>query len=125
MRACSTSGWRAGGSAGTARCARFYGISRLGGVQASRPALFSGATFSGRVNMRDARFEGRVSFQHATSCGEVAFGGASVGTFIDVETTSTERRTGAITVAGGSRVAGDPATSPLAGLPPSPLRAGA
>lgn len=109
----------------TARRTRFYGITQLGSVQASKPALFSGATFLGRVNMRDARFEGGISFQHATFCGEVAFSGASVGTFIDVETTSPERHTGAITVAAGSRVAGDPATWPLAGLQPSPARAGA
>ncbi|GAA1238341.1 pentapeptide repeat-containing protein [Pseudonocardia alaniniphila] len=109
----------------TARRTRFYGITRLGSLQASKPALFSGAAFLGRVDMRDARFEGGISFQHATFCGEVAFSGASVGTFIDVETTSPELHIGAIAVAEGSRVDGDPATWPLVGLPPSPARAGA
>jgi hypothetical protein len=55
----------------------------------------------------------------------VAFSGATVSSFIDVDAASPERHTGALTVAEGSRVAGDPARWPLAGLPPSPARAGA
>lgn len=96
-----------------------------GAVSALYVLWLSGVTFSGRVNMRDARSDGGVSFQHATLCGEVTSGGASVGTFIDVETTSPERHTGAITLAEGSRIAGGPATWPFAGLPPAPARAGA
>jgi hypothetical protein len=41
-----------------------------------------------------------------------------VATFIDVDTTPPEQHSGALTVAEGSRVAGDPARWPLA-CPPS------
>jgi hypothetical protein len=43
--------------------------------------------------------------------------GASVATFIDVDTTPPEQHSGALTVAEGSRVAGDPARWPLACSP--------
>jgi hypothetical protein len=68
--------------------------------------------------MHDSRFDGGISFQHTAFCGEVALGGASVATFIDVDTTPPEQHSGALTVAEGSRVAGDPARWPLA-CPPS------
>jgi hypothetical protein len=102
----------------TARRARFYGITQLGSVEASKPALFTGAAFLGRVNMHDSRFDGGISFQHTAFCGEAAFGGASVATFIDVDTTPPERHTGALIVADRTRVAGDPARWPLACPPP-------
>jgi hypothetical protein len=80
--------------------------------------LFTGAAFLGRVNMHDSRFDGGISFQHTAFCGEAAFGGASVATFIDVDTTPPERHTGALIVADRTRVAGDPARWPLACPPP-------
>lgn len=91
----------------TARRTRFYGITQLGDVHASKPALFSGATFLGRVNLRGARFEGGVSFQETAWGGEVVWSGASVGTFIDLNTTAPERQTGTLTITEGTTVRGD------------------
>ena len=79
--------------------------------------MFTGAAFLGRVNMHDSRFDGGISL-HTAFCGEAAFGGASVATFIDVDTTPPERHTGALIVADRTRVAGDPARWPLACPPP-------
>jgi len=77
----------------TVRRTRFYGVTRLSEVHASKPALFSGATFLGRVDLREARFEGGISFQETAFNGEVAFNGASVSTFIDLNTAAPERQT--------------------------------
>ncbi|GAA1303903.1 pentapeptide repeat-containing protein [Pseudonocardia xinjiangensis] len=101
----------------TARRTRFYGITRLGGVEASKPAMFSGASFLGKVDMRDSRFGGGVSFQGATFCGEAVLQGASAATFVDVDSTPPERHSGVLTVAEGTRVAGDRASWPLACTP--------
>jgi hypothetical protein len=101
----------------TARRTRFHGITRLGGVEVSKPALFSGASFLGKVDMRDSRFGGGVSFQSTTFGGEAVLHGASAATFVDVDTTPPERHSGALTVAEDTRVAGDRASWPLACTP--------
>lgn len=91
----------------TARRTRFYGIIRLSGLHASKPALVTGATFLGRVDLSEAQFEGGISFQETTFNAEVAFKGASVSTFIDLNTTAPERQTGTLTITEGTTVKGD------------------
>lgn len=91
----------------TARRTRFYGITRLSGLHASKPALFTGAMFLGRVELREARFEGGISFQETTFHAEVAFQGASVSTFIDLNTTAPQRQMGTLTITEGTKVKGD------------------
>jgi hypothetical protein len=91
----------------TARRTRFYGITRLSGLHASKPALFTGAMFLGRVELREAQFEGGISFQETTFTAEVAFQGASVSTFIDLNTTAPQRQMGTLTITEGTDVRGD------------------
>ncbi len=91
----------------TARRTRFYGITRLSEMRASKPALFTGATFLGRVELQEARFEGGISFHETTFNGEVALKGASVSTFINLDTTAPERQTGTLAITEGTRVKGD------------------
>lgn len=91
----------------TARLTQFYGITRLGEVHASKPALFTGAAFLGRVDLREAQFEGGISFQETAFSGEVDFTGASVSTFIDLNTTTPERQAGTLTITEGTKVKGD------------------
>jgi pentapeptide repeat protein len=55
----------------TARQARFYGITRLSEMHISGPALFSRATFLGRVDLSGTQFEGGLSFQETTFHDEV------------------------------------------------------
>jgi hypothetical protein len=98
----------------TARRTRFHGITQLGSVEASKPALFSGAAFLGRVDMRGARFAGGVSFRDTTFGGEAVLHGASVATFVDVDTTPPERHSGVLAVAEGTTAAGDLVGWPLA-----------
>lgn len=91
----------------TARRTRFYGITRLSELHASKPALFTSAMFLGRVDLREAEFEGGISFQETTFNAEVAFQGASVSTFIDLNTTAPQRQTGTLTITEGTKVKGD------------------
>ena len=91
----------------TVRRTRFYGATRLSEMHASKPALFSGATFLGRVDLREARFEGGISFQETAFHGEVVFKGASVSTFIDLNTAAPERQTGTLAITEGTVVKGD------------------
>lgn len=90
----------------TARNAQFRGITRLGELQVSKPALFTGAVFHGRVSVRDARFDGGISFQDTSFADEVAWWGASTGTFLDLNTTAPQRQLGTFTVAAGTVVRG-------------------
>lgn len=64
-----------------ARRAQFYGITNLKNVHAIKPALFSGGTFHGRLQLENARFDGGISFEEVTFLGLVELN-ASVGTFI-------------------------------------------
>ncbi|WP_051771539.1 pentapeptide repeat-containing protein [Saccharothrix sp. NRRL B-16314] len=67
-----------------ARRAQFYGITAFREVELTKPALFSGATFHGRVDLRDGRFAGGISFQDTAFTLEVDVTGAKVGTFLHV-----------------------------------------
>lgn len=91
----------------TARQTRFYGITRLSEVHISGPALFSRASFLGRVDLSGTQFEGGLSFQKTTFHDEVTFKGASVGTFIDLNTTPPERHVGTLAITEGTDVKGD------------------
>jgi hypothetical protein len=91
----------------TVRQTRFYGTTRLSGMHVSEPALFTRANVLGRVDLRDTQFEGGISFQETTFNGEVALKGASVSTFIDLNTTAPERQTGTLTITEGTKVKGD------------------
>ena len=91
----------------TARRTRFYGITRLSELHASKPALFTSAMFLGRVELREARFEGGISFPDTTFTAEVAFQGASVSTFIDLNTTAPQRQTDTLTITEGTKVKGN------------------
>lgn len=64
-----------------ARRAQFYGITNLRNVHVIKPALFSGGTFHGRLQMDNAVFAGGISFQEVTFKGEVQLWG-KVGTFV-------------------------------------------
>jgi hypothetical protein len=89
------------------RLARFYGITRLSEVHASKPVLFTGATFLGRLDLHDAQFDGGISFQDTVFCDEVDFQGASVSTFLDLTTTAPERQTGILTITEETKIRGD------------------
>jgi hypothetical protein len=91
----------------TARRTRFFGITRLSGLHAGKPALFTGAAFLGRLDLREAQFKGGISFQDTTFDGEVAVNGASVSTFIDLNTDAPERQAGTLTITEGTVVKGD------------------
>lgn len=64
-----------------ARRAQFYGITNLRNVHALKPALFSGGTFHGRLQLDNAVFAGGISFQEVTFKSQVQLWG-KVGTFI-------------------------------------------
>ena len=91
----------------TMRQTRFYGITRLRETSVNEPALFTRATFLGRLELRGTRFKGGISFQETTFNDEVAFKGASVSTFIDLNTIPPERQTGTLTITEGTNVKGD------------------
>lgn len=91
----------------TARQTRFYGITRLREMRVNEPALFTRATFLGRADLRGTQFEGGISFLETTFHNEVVFKGASVSTFIDLNTTAPERQAGTLTIAEGTNVKGD------------------
>ncbi len=105
-----------------ARRAQFYGITQFGEAVLSKPALFSGATFHGRVSFRDGRFDGGISFQDTTFKGEVNLTGARVGTFLHVSPQPPEQHVGALEVRAGTAFRNDPAGWPLTGDGQSPAR---
>ncbi|MEV0676732.1 pentapeptide repeat-containing protein [Actinosynnema sp. NPDC050436] len=66
----------------TARRTRFHGITAFREVQFSKPALFSGGTFLGRVDFQQARFLGGLSLQDAEFARELDLRGAEVDLFV-------------------------------------------
>lgn len=64
-----------------ARRAQFYGITNLRNVNVRKPALFSGGTFHGRLQLDNANFAGGISFQEVEFRGLVELE-AKVGTFL-------------------------------------------
>jgi hypothetical protein len=108
----------------TARRTRFYGITRLSELHASKPALFTSAMFLGRVDLQEAQFEGGISFQETTFNAEVAFRGASVSTFIDLNTTAPQQQTGTLMITEETTVKGDASHWALSNLPARSMRSG-
>ncbi|MBY8847609.1 pentapeptide repeat-containing protein [Saccharothrix longispora] len=97
-----------------ARRTQFYGITSARGLELAKPALFSGGTFHGRVDLRDARLHGGVSFQDTSFLGRVDLTGAEVGTFLHVSPLLPEV-VGALEVLPGTAMRLDPAGWPLVG----------
>nr|WP_241828492.1 pentapeptide repeat-containing protein [Saccharothrix sp. CB00851] len=91
-----------------ARRAQFYGITQFGEAVLSKPALFSGARFHGRVNFRDGRFDGGISFQDTTFEREVNVTGAKVGTFLHVSPEPPRQLVGELEVLAGTAFRNDP-----------------
>ncbi|PRY32696.1 pentapeptide repeat protein [Umezawaea tangerina] len=85
-----------------ARRANFYGITMINEVEASKPSLFSGARFHGRVSAADARFDGGLSFQDVRFAGELDVSRAEVGTFLHLSTDLPKPLRGVLTVRPGT-----------------------
>ncbi|WP_461123492.1 pentapeptide repeat-containing protein [Saccharothrix stipae] len=103
-----------------ARRAQFYGITQFGEAVVGKPALFSGATFHGRVNFRDGKFDGGISFQDTTFEREVNVTGARVGTFLHVSPAPPLELVGALEVLAGTAFRVDPRGWRLTGDGQSP-----
>lgn len=91
----------------TARRARFFGISRLRGVGVQGPALFTGASFLGRVALDSASFDGGLSLHRARFDGMWRVPGATVGAFVDLRTKPPAEQLGTLTVAADAEVKAD------------------
>lgn len=104
----------------TARRTRFYGNTQIEGLAATKPVLFSGATFHGRVYAVDAHFMGGVSFLETSFKSEVDFEGVTVGTFIDLAATAPPQQVGTLTVLPDTTVRGETAGWALEGVPERP-----
>jgi hypothetical protein len=105
-----------------ARRAEFYGITRFAELELSKPALFSGATFHGRLNLDDGKFDGGISFQDATFKGEVNVTGARVGTFLHVAPQPPQPQVGELEVLADTALRADPGGWRLTGDGQSPAR---
>ncbi|MCS7480883.1 pentapeptide repeat-containing protein [Umezawaea endophytica] len=86
----------------TARRANFYGITMVNEVEASKPALFSGAVFHGRASANSARFGGGLSLQDTTFHDEFDVRGAVVDTFLHLSTDLPKPVRGELTVEPGT-----------------------
>ncbi len=98
----------------TARRARFYGITAFHAVRFSKPALFSGAVFPGRVDFRDARFAGGLSLQDVSFGREVDVRGAEVDVFVHMPPAPPEL-VGSLRLVAGTRVKENPTGWELVG----------
>ncbi|PSL55085.1 pentapeptide repeat protein [Saccharothrix carnea] len=105
-----------------ARRAQFYGITQFNEAVLSKPALFSGATFHGRVTFRDGRFAGGISFQDTTFDGEVNVTGAKVGTFLHSSPEPPRPQVGELEVLAGTAFRNDPVGWRLTGDGQPPAR---
>jgi hypothetical protein len=86
----------------TARRADFYGITMINEYQASKPSLFSGARFHGRVFAADTRFNGGLSLQDAKFADELDLSGAEVSTFLHLSEDLPKPLKGTLTVRPGT-----------------------
>jgi hypothetical protein len=89
-----------------ARGARFHGITALGLLEATKPVLFTDASFEGRLDLREARLDGGLSFQRTRFRGEVALDGAAVNTFLNISTTAPAGQVGTVIVGPETRIDG-------------------
>lgn len=90
----------------TARRARFHGITLLGQLEATKPVLFTDASFLGRLDLREARLEGGVSFRRTRFHGEVLLDRTTVATFLDISTTAPAVQKGTPVVGEQTRIDG-------------------
>lgn len=88
----------------TARRARFFGISRLRGIGGPGPALFTGASFLGRVALDSAKFDGGLSLHNARLAGVWRVPDATVRAFADRRTSPPADQVGTLTVAADAEV---------------------
>lgn len=86
----------------TARRTQFHGITRFGELSATKPVLFSGAAFHGRVFAQDARFNGGLSLQDAKFADELDLSGAEVSTFLHLSEDVPSPLKGTLTVRPGT-----------------------
>ncbi|ONI82342.1 hypothetical protein ALI22I_40240 [Saccharothrix sp. ALI-22-I] len=105
-----------------ARRTQFYGISAFREIVLSKPALFSGATFHGRVDLRGGRLNGGISFQDTTFKRELNVTGAVVGTFLHVAPKPPESQIGELEVLAGTAFRIDPTGWRLTGDGQAPAR---
>ena len=94
-----------------ARRAQFYGITNLRNMHVLKPALFSGGTFHGRLQMDHAVFAGGISFQEVTFKGQVQLW-AKVGTFVHPSTQPPSQLKGELEVLPGTEF-----RAPMTGWP--------
>ncbi|WP_433266395.1 pentapeptide repeat-containing protein [Actinosynnema sp. CS-041913] len=97
-----------------ARRTQFYGITAFHDLQCAKPALFSGARFWGRLDLRGGRLLGGMSLQATTFLKEVDFRDAEVDLFLHLPPTPPEQ-VGTLKVAKATRVKEDPTGWTLAG----------
>jgi len=86
----------------TARRAQFYGITEFRELHVRKPALFSGATFHGRLSLPEAKFDGGLAFSEATFRREVDFRAATVGTFLALTDPPPPQQAGELTLLPGT-----------------------
>lgn len=90
----------------TARQALFYGITRFSRMCVVSPALFSGATFFGRVAAGGAQFDGGLSLLAARFERELLYSDAVVATFADLRTTVPATLVGELRIEEGTTLRG-------------------
>ncbi|WNV91199.1 hypothetical protein RM788_23855 [Umezawaea sp. Da 62-37] len=88
----------------TARRANFYGITMINEMVASKPVLFSGARFHGRVSAAHTMFDGGLSLQDVEFADEFTLSGAEVGTFLHLGTDLPKPLKGVLTVRPGTEM---------------------
>jgi len=99
----------------TARRAQFYGITRFGELQMSKPALFTAATFHGSVYAAKAEFSGGISFERTEFHRDWDFTDSKVDEFLDINTTPPPKQIGTLEVL-CERIKGDTAGWALTGV---------
>jgi hypothetical protein len=86
----------------TARRARFYGITKFHKLHVTKPALFSGAQFLGRLELDEGTYEGGISFQEAVFTDEVELSGAKVSRFFHPSDHPPPRQVGELDIQPGT-----------------------
>ncbi|WP_041837201.1 pentapeptide repeat-containing protein [Actinosynnema mirum] len=90
------------------RRTRFHGVSRFAEASFSKPALFSGAAFLGRVELRDCDFAGGLSLQEVEFRAGVDARGARVARFAHLADAPPPELRGGLRVVGEVSLRGGP-----------------
>jgi hypothetical protein len=101
----------------TARRAHFYGITQFRQLHVTKPALFSGGTFHGRLTLAQVRFDGGVAFSEVTFRGEVDLRAATVGTFLALTDPAPAKQIGELELLPGTAMRTEHAGWRLSGSP--------